>query len=84
MALHRLATALVSWCYRPFVAVCLRPCAAIFSPQTLQHFPPPPPINALRYENCEMRTVVLADEGGAYGHPCRTHFHGGHAVKADG
>ena len=34
-----------------------------------------------RYENCEMRTIVLADEGGAHSHHDQLHFHGGHSVS---
>jgi hypothetical protein len=34
------------------------------------------------YDNCEMRTVVLADEGGTHPHPDPLHFHGGHRAWA--
>ena len=38
---------------------------------------------ARRYDNCEMRTVVLADEGGAHSHHDPLHFHGGPGVDPD-
>lgn len=44
-------------------------------------------VRTCRYDNCEMRTVVLADEGGTHSHDDPLHFHGGHSVgaaKADG
>lgn len=66
--------------FTPLASLCT---CSLSTPATLTHrLPVPLPLPCSpRYENCEMRTVVLADEGGAYGHPCRTHFHGGHAVK---
>ena len=53
--------------------------AAVPHPAALQ-LPPEPPVRGPRprYENCEMRTVVLSDGGGA-GTPDRTWFRGGEA-----
>ena len=41
------------------------------------------PAAARRYDNCEMRTVVLADEGGVHSHHDPLHFHGGPGVRVD-
>lgn len=60
------------------------PPARLALPLAPTHYPPTPPTPRRRYENCEMRTVVLADEAGAHPHPCPLHFHGGHhAVPGD-
>ena len=81
MAMHRLATALVSWCDWPFVAVCLHPCAAVFSPQTLQHFLHPLPLmtSGTRTARCARwcwrtraaRTATPADHTSTAGMPSR-------------
>ena len=57
---------------------------------TMPHFPSPPPPPSLsapafpslpcRYDNCEMRTVVLADEDGTHVQHDSLHFRGGHHI----
>ena len=58
-------------------------CSRSAQPHNTQPLHPLARSHLRRYENCELRTVVLADEAGAHSHPDPLHFRGGHSVAEE-